>query len=273
MLSFQIFFDVLLTVVSLVEIGIGLRVLQYGQKNNLPQFHWLALSFFGLAIAQLSSLYIFTLYPLLVIAQLISLFGLLVFVRDTFYKGKRSQYPIMLALTLVIYLIALFYAVQYHLIRASIDPGNFWAQTQFYRVGDPAYQQIWGVMDKAWIAEVIGFAIAWMWQFWAAWQALKVIGNNPYVEDWVKSRYRMILYSGAINLLVIVLGLISLFTRTEDLILSQPIGSVTVLVLQFLAWVMPDGFRKWLNRNYRPVSEDEEPILSETEIIAQLSAK
>jgi len=41
--------------------------------------------------------------------------------------------------------------------------------------------------------------------------------------------------------------------------------------VQFLAWVMPEGYRRWLNRNYQPPVQDEaELALTEEEIMRQL---
>jgi hypothetical protein len=46
------------------------------------------------------------------------------------------------------------------------------------------------------------------------------------------------------------------------------------IILEYLAWVMPEGYRTWLNRNYQsPVQERAEAELSEEEIMRKLKAR
>lgn len=45
------------------------------------------------------------------------------------------------------------------------------------------------------------------------------------------------------------------------------------IVMQYLAWIMPEKYRAWLNRNYQPpVREEAESNLTEEEIMRQLQA-
>ena len=88
-------------------------------------------------------------------------------------------------------------------------------------------------------------------------QTLASLAEEQAVEDWVKARYRLMgLYSAAG-----AIGAIGSFIRiafaggSAVTPLGTMMGALTLVaqivavILQFLVWVMPEGFRTWLNRN------------------------
>ena len=105
---------------------------------------------------------------------------------------------------------------------------------------------------------------AWAWHGWSAYQARAGFTIEQKVEDWIKSRYRLIgLYA-----IILVIGQIGSFIRIvyaggptvtslgNAMGLLTLITQITAVILQFLVWVMPEGFRQWLNRNQQLHTEE-----------------
>jgi hypothetical protein len=115
----------------------------------------------------------------------------------------------------------------------------------------------------------------WGWHTIVAYQAYQVIRTGESVEDWIKGRYQLVIaYCVSMTLTAIFTGVAPWMTNPL-LQLLVLLNTVTGLVLQFLAWVMPEGFRRWLNRNYQAPVQAAQDIaaLSEEEIMQQLQKK
>jgi hypothetical protein len=103
--------------------------------------------------------------------------------------------------------------------------------------------------------------LIWGWLAFGANQAYRRLAGEPYVEDWIKARYRlMVTYS-------FMLILTALLPLTE-FVLAAPVqvAALTILdillgaaaiTLQYLVWVMPESFRKWLNRKQGAPAKDQ----------------
>jgi len=108
-----------------------------------------------------------------------------------------------------------------------------------------------------------------IWYLLVDLQALKRIKSSDQVEPWIKGRYKIIaVYTIGLIITGFAFVIYPLYTTpvigeysfpTLIIIATTPI----TVVGEFFAWYMPDGFKKYLNRNYTSV-EDED--MSEEEI-------
>jgi hypothetical protein len=125
----------------------------------------------------------------------------------------------------------------------------------------------------------------WLWLVFVVYQAYKKIATDPAVEDWVKARYKLVIaYSLAalagpiftiLSLLAFPLPALGAWLFVETNI--QAAGVIILIfttigiALEYLAWVMPESFRSYLNRNYKPPVLDSADLgLSEEEIMRRL---
>ncbi len=228
---------IFLVLLILIRIVTGIRLLALARRNHLPNLVWLSTSMFvtaglllfapapGNPLGNLPiSLWIFT------IGALAGEVFLVMFNQNTFYKDRKS--PVA---WIWIFLIACGMVSIY---------GVFVSESN-------NHQSVWVV------AHIFVAALIWAWHGRLASQALARVKAENSVQDWVKTRYRLIvLYS-----IVLMIGSVAsasrfLFINNEtqpvlDAIISA-IGLITQIAsvtLMFLVWGMPEQFRLWLNRN------------------------
>jgi hypothetical protein len=274
MSTIYMLFDGVILIYAVLGFVIGVRALQYARKNQQPNFRWLAMWFLCSAIVMPANLFACTIYPVVVLGTVVATVGIATFVKTTFYQGRRSLYGVILALSLGLLLLSLFFAVQYQLERARIAPGDFGAQTQYYDTEGPEYLQALEFGQSVTWLLLSGYGIAWLWHFRAGWEAYRVIRKDPQVEDWVKGRYKLMLWYSGLYLLPSLTITLRNLTGIQALTLVMPFALITAVIMQFLAWIMPKGFQRWLNRNYQPpVFETVELKQSEEEIMGQLQGE
>ncbi|MBN2002826.1 MAG: hypothetical protein JXA21_05675 [Anaerolineae bacterium] len=240
---------ILLYILILMQIVIGAVLFNSAHQNRQPNLYWLSLVFF---FASVTAIFI----PLggsppgetsasLWLNQALSVLGkiwVILFIHTTFYTNKAS--PTGWVLAAMVPLIAM----TLYGVAVTRDIFN----------------------QSPWItANNVSTVLIWAWHSWVAYQGWHSVANEAGVADWVKSRYLMMV---TYSLLVAVGGVASVIrvafgggagTTAIGILLGAlallcQIGSVT---LQFLTWVMPEGFRRWLNRNYH--EEPEEAIMLE----------
>lgn len=239
--------DVIIFVVWIARIVIAVRLLQLASRTT-RNLYWLAGVFLVNAVYYISvigpfsaSEYVAHLsYTIgLTIAQLL----VVSFIHTTFYQDRKSPFPIFLVVNLVVGV----------------------ADTVLAVLSGPAVSLI-SVM----------VAINWGWHASIAHKAYKQIAGEKSVEDWIKTRYKlMIVYCVLLSLTGLIL--IGYLVPATMVAIQSLIGlfALVGVVLQFLVWVMPAGFRQFLNRNYQvPVQADQDiTALSEEEIMRQLREK
>jgi hypothetical protein len=234
----EILILIFLVATLVIRFLIGARLFVSSRQNNLPNLQWLALYFFVNAFNilfaphpynplgnQSFSLAMFVL-PVLVTQILLILFN-----RDTFYKDKQSP------------------AIWFWVIFAITSIGTIYGVA----ISPSSSEQ------SPWVATyVISQLLIWLWHAQVAYQAWSGIARERTVEDWVKSRYLLI----AAYPLVFVIGSLASAIRivftggagTDTLGITA--AAVTLfaqfisVVMQYLAWVLPETFRLWLNRDY-----------------------
>jgi hypothetical protein len=239
-------------ILVIARLVIAVQLTLVARRQKLPNLLWLAAFFYITGIGDI----FFTLLSATNLPWLLGPFKLSVglgevvlvmFIQKTFYQDRKSPY-------LIFMLIALGF------LLANIFLGFF---------------VYWSPFN-------------WLWLIVVGYQAYKRIAANPSVEDWAKVRYKLVIaYSLAMLFppIYTILWVVSMVVPALSALISSPIGQMAALlvnvgfsiigvVLAYLAWVMPKGYRNWLNRNYQPpVTEQVEAELSEEEIMRKLKAR
>lgn len=225
---------------------IGLQLTRLALQRNLPQFHWLAVSFYLVIPATFVMAGAYeNPFGYGILGAVLQL-AVTVFIRQMFYQGRRSPFPWILGIQIILGLGRIL-------------------------TGGPL-----GAAGYAWsyfLGGVMGL-VNWGWHTLAAYEAYTKIAGDPHVEDWVKGRYQyMIAYCVC-------------FVLTQFSIIAKPFAPATgpifgglaawagltnllAIGLTFLVWIMPEAFRQFLNRNYRAQPK---VALSEEELLRELGS-
>lgn len=235
----------LLVILIFTRLIIAVQLTRAARRKALPNLLWLAAFFYLTSTGDVALFF-----------GLTWIFGLgvglgeivmVMFIHQTFYRDRRSPYLIFLAIALADTVIN---------FQISFDGSSLLVFSPFN----------------------------WLWLMIVAYQSYKQIAADKSVEDWIKARYKLIIaYSVAalgtpmLTLLGLVAPLFPLAAAVlESLILAFVIlGSlVTFVVLEYLAWAMPEAYRRFLNRNYQPIAQNAgfSFEMSEEEILRKFQA-
>ena len=227
---------ILLIILTIVRFWIGLQLFLTARKSKQSNLYWLAAVFVfaiysiftPIANSPLGSYWVFHL------GFIAGHFCLAMFIHSTFYRGKNSPIAFMLGLMVVAFFIDIY--------ALSINDLNL--------VG---------------IVASVGI-INWFWHLIVASSAYRLIAADSSVEKWVKARYRLM----GVYIVMILLTTAQVVVSTTNLSPYIPgwVLSVNIviilgsIILQFLVWVMPESFRRWLNREKtaRPVHEEQHAL-------------
>lgn len=233
------FINVFLSILIIIRLLTGFRLLVAGRKNNLPSLIWLSVSMFvtviillfapveGNPLANLPfSLWVFT------IGSIVGQASLIIFNQLTFYKDRKSPAGWVWGIFVILSALALY--------GVTVSESNF--------------------KQSPWVAASSPCAvIIWAWHGLLAYQALTQIASEKTVQDWVKARYQLIVAYAV----VLTVGAIASIIRNffAEGALQSSLGSlmatislitqIVSIALLFLVWAMPESFRLWLNRNYQ----------------------
>jgi hypothetical protein len=231
-------------VLMALRVVIGIQLMITGYRHRLPNLYWLAAQFFLFALmislvptdenplsGLPASLWVF------MFANYLSQITLLAFNQTTFYQNKPSPFKWYAAILII------FTAISFYGLALSESNFNQHPLTAFFAVS---------------------MISLWIWQGWSAYQAHSIIAQEYSVEDWIKSRYQII---GAYSIAMCI-GATAAFIRTfvEGGSMITPFGAtmggismvaqLIAVLLQYLVWVLPEGFRKWLNRNQQAHTQE-----------------
>jgi len=218
-----VFKTIILVIFSVLRLVIAIPLLAAARRNRLTNLYWLIGQFMALVIAvpfadagALSNVWIF--WPFLSISEI----ALIMFVHTTFYQGRRSPMPIFMALAVL----GLFGGIY----------GNAMGNFEF---------SAWAVYPNAFLI--------WGWHFVVAYRAFQKIAADRFTDDWVKSRYKLMITYSTFDFISAVLG-----TASTTGLWVSPVGALIIVAINFASvfvqiftWAMPDWFRRWLNRNYQ----------------------
>jgi hypothetical protein len=214
---------VVTAILMILRLGIGLILLRLALRGS-RNLHWLAACFY------LNFLVLFLMAPqLVVVGQAVVILiqvCLAMFTHTTFYQNRRSPIGWVLAALLVGG-----GATLYGLSQSPIGArGRFDGLRPIFLIA----------------------GANWSWHALAAWQARRRLRFDATIEDWIKSRYSIVV---AYAVLMSVLFLIPLLPGPAGIAFYQwawPLVMMVSVVLQYLAWGMPGALKRYLNRNYRP---------------------
>jgi hypothetical protein len=226
---------ILLIVLTISRLWIALQLFFTARKSHLSNLYWLA-GLFALAVYSLftpisnSPLSNYTLFHLGFIA---GHFCLAMFIHATFYQDRKSPIYIVGGLLVMAFIVDIY--------ALSVNDINL-----------------------AGFMTTVGL-VNWVWHFFVARSAYMKIAHDQSVENWVKSRYQLMLAYVVMMFLVTVQVVASTSPFASSIPgIILPIGLLVIIasiILQFLVWAMPEPFRLWLNRRQqaRPAHEEQHP--------------
>jgi hypothetical protein len=217
----------LLVILILARLVIAVQLTRLAYRQALHNLLWLAAFFFLTSAGDLALLFnLFWLFGLCVGAGEIVM---VMFIHQTFYRDRKSPYLIFLT-------IAIFFAV--------VDFKISLAATKLLAFNP----------------------CNWVWLIVIGYQSYKLISADKSVEDWIKARYKLVIaysFLALVTPLLTVLGIASHFFPFVTTVLDSlamgffVLGSlIAFVVLEYLAWVMPRPYRRFLNRHYQPLEQN-----------------
>lgn len=235
--------NILLILLIFLRLIIGIRLLISAQQNKLPNLNWLAFHFLSQFVGLLfaptegNPFGNFSFSLLLFIGLTVASQGFLIqFNHATFYRNQKSPvnwFWLAFVLGTIITLYGIF-------------------------ISESNYHQ------SPWVAAYIPVQwLIWGWHGYIAYQALSKIKQESAIEDWVKARYRLL----TTYAIFMIIGTIASFIRiviaggSALTLLGTLTGIFTIIAQiitvtgQFLVWVMPEAFRRWLNRHQQARTE------------------
>jgi hypothetical protein len=217
--------SILFVILLLLRIVIAVLLTRTGLRREARPVLWLAGLFYLNIVYSLSGtgLVVFP-QSLVLIFQGLSQVCLVFFVHNTFYNNRRSPMPIFLGITILLDALGIFFVASNTSFLISATVSSFFLLS------------VAGLMN-------------WTWHAAAAREGYHTLADDKHVQDWVKSRYKlMIAYC---LLFLIPVALVPFVSVLPPLIaLMMFLLAFAVLVVQYLVWGMPEPFRRWLNRNY-----------------------
>jgi len=218
---------IVLVTVSLLRLVVVFPLFSTARRNKLVNLYWLSAHFLALVIAlpfaavgTIDNRWIF--WTFISISEIVLIF----FIHTTFYRGRSSALWFFLTPAIV----GLFGGMYGTYI------GNFELSA-------------WFVYPNA--------VLIWGWHLVEAFRAYDNIEEDESTEDWVKSRYSLMITYSILDLISAFLGVLT----TTNLITGSALALITVAlnfasgITQILTWLMPEWFRRWLNRNQKMRSQ------------------
>lgn len=235
--------NIFLAIIGIFRLATGIALIRLAAQRKLSNLNWLAAGFLITVIDMP-----FTAQPYIpFVDKTFSYFAYLcyaIFIVRTFYRDKRSPFiPFWTVFTLLyLSMYGLTAAFMQRTTGVGFPEHIFMARPNYTTVPVESYENIDSI-----IYGVLQISI-WLWHAVAGWQARQAIAADYQVEDWVKGRYQLvIIYSVLQSLVGIFMILRVVVSEAMVIVLSLLIVSTTMM--QFLTWVMPEGLRRWLNRN------------------------
>ncbi len=237
-------------VFAVIQWIIALALIFRVKKTKLNNLYLLA---FTLFLEGIGTMFLSGSLTILLIAFItldIAVWSHLIFIKLTFYKDRKSPISILLALTIPVTIV--------HWILSGIyDIGLNTSFLLFF------------------VARLLYSILTYISYGWMAYSLIKSylkIRNNKMLEPWVKARYLLVITYVLGKLLI---GILLPISPKDQLaldwsLMAMAFVSLIILVSQFLAWVMPEGLRKWLNRNFTVQVEE---IFSEEELLKSLEGE
>jgi hypothetical protein len=235
----------LLVILILARVVISIQLTRVAYRQSLPNLFWLA-AFFLLTSAGDIAL-VFNLFWIFGLCVGLGEIVMVMFIHQTFYRDRKSPYLIFLAIA-ILFAVADFKISLAATKLLAFNPCN------------------------------------WVWLIVISYQSYQLIKADKTVEDWIKVRYKLVIAYSVVALvtpMLTVMGIASHFlpfiiTILDSLALGFVVlGSlIAFVVLEYLAWVMPQPYRRFLNRSYQPIEQNHDFSfeMSEEEVLRAFQA-
>jgi hypothetical protein len=250
---------VYLIVINVIQILlrflVAVQVFRLAQTKKMNNFYWLAGHFFFMTLTDATILLfnglnfgsVFNNPTLATALGFITRKGfyslgdicLVFFVAQTFYQNRKSPFALFLGLSIAwgVGILGLYFLPK----PPVLIPSDF---------------------------------VTFLWMAVVSYQAYALVARDRNVEDWIKARYLLIIVGSVLMCSGSADNIFKLLTTGKfgALSLTANIGLISGVVLTFLAWVMPEAFRVFLNRNYKPqnLGSLDFANLSEAEILEKI---
>jgi len=236
--------DTFVFAISFIRGFIGAILINRARKTKLTNLYALAITIFCECIGYafytsiLNNLFIFYLFMSVMWVPLI------IFINKTFYQEKKSPFKFFLLLTSILAIVKIVALSLYQF--SPIQDSNLLLLGRFS------------------LSIALGSTAVWL--NYASYTSYSKIKSDEGVEPWIKARYLLVFFYTIAQMGIAITW--PFFPYDKSINIAYILGALSLVIFiitQFLAWVMPAGFKKWLNRNYTPSDAKEE--LSEEEIM------
>jgi len=247
-------------VIGILLLLVAISLLVKGKKNELKGVSLLGFAFLALAAIIFNRIstdffpLVFTsgkTYSSMVLSFYYILYAF--FVHFTFYGGKTSPIKVISAINIIAAIIMLFLTISAELMGE-------WAN-----VDTPVQELHVSFLVALFISTGMNF-INSGWRFNTSRISYMEIKENDTVEDWIKLRYKFVMVS---SILWIIVGFTSPFIEASLAVnLLASLIFLLYTVLELISWGAPKKIKSWANRNY--TIEDQSASMSEEEILKQM---
>lgn len=229
-----------LALLLLARVVIAVQLTRVALRQKLPNLFWLAAFF---AITALGDVYFST------VAMATGIFWpfglsiglgdivLVLFIQKTFYQDRKSPWLVFLGVAVIV------------AVMDVIRPFPFFSP------------------------------LTWLWLIVVGYQAYRQIAADKAVEDWVKARYLLVVAYSIIALsgpflsvsgyLAAAVPALTPYVTGPTAQMVNAVLTVIGIAVQYLAWVMPEFFRRFLNRKYQAPALGSALGMSEEEVLRQ----
>lgn len=230
--------DIFFLVLLVLRWIIGISLIRTALRDNMKNLTWLGYLFIVNGFVVIFGTSFLPMEKLLYIGLAIAQIFLVIFIKQSFYEDKKSIYPVLMPLTVLSALGIIYFSLN------ELPVGG----------------QLLGVIG----------IINWGWHGVAATEGYRSVAQEKLIEDWVKSRYRMMI---GYAVLMMVTFIVFVFPAIQEGmgIIVMFLAVIVGVILQFLVWIMPEKFRLWLNRNQAVMPGVDVEELSEEELIKQMT--
>lgn len=224
-------------------------------KTKLFNLFGLAMFFIGYPLTFFSQFISPNLiYPIIAESSLIFL---LIFIEETFYKGLKSPFFLLLLITIALNIIDSIFRFLFGFKIPLTSPISSELIIPYYI-----------------FAIIISFqiTITMVWFLCSTLKSYRVI-NNFEIEPWIKKRYLIILISCfcfALNgILVLVIPIEGGY---ENLFITYTVAATLILFSfgNLIGWLMPQRLKNYFNKNYTKIEEES---LSEKDLLQKIKSE
>lgn len=248
----------LIVVCLILFLYTGLMLMHRGIKNKQNNFVLLGLSYILMCLLY-SVLLLSPNWFLNDLLTLIQYILALLFIRNTFYKGRRSHFKVLIILLIVSWLPIAYLSLNIHILST-------FEMTFMRKLLTRLFQNLITILVFGWL----GFSSI---------SAMKSLENKD-IEPWILKRMKIVGYSSFVVMLSHLPDLLNLNPDVGYLDFQVPITQVIFylqlgilmffMLSQFLAWTMPKKLKDYLNRNFEPKSGESIKDITEDEVLRQL---